>query len=164
MKARVIFALALCAGLLPLAGCSYSTDFVIVNNSGGPVEVHYRLKGGPPEGFASIGRPWLKAAREVENDDAPWQELREGAVAYDPETGTHTFVLPPWQAARVLSETGWRGHSLSDDSFPFKSLRLSGAGGVVSYEGKQAQYQFVYKNKNLYTLTYQGWGDQRDGD
>jgi hypothetical protein len=143
--------------LSALAGCSYSTDFVIVNDSGSPVEVRYTFKPRhPPE------QPAKKPLDKLE-DDTPWRTLSEGEFAYDMGSGAVTLTLGPGEALRACRHSGWRGHGdLNDDeSFDLESVRIEGANGAVQYEGRQAQYQFRWEHDQLYKLTYYGWGDKR---
>lgn len=73
-----------------------------------------------------------------------------------------TLTLGPGEALRVAAETNWRGHGDGgdDESFAIESVRVAGANGGASYEGRQAQYQFLRESVSLYRLTYYGWGDK----
>jgi hypothetical protein len=159
---------ALCGTLLALSlmahtACSYFTDFVIVNDSGSPVEVSYSFRNWRESGECCPERPAQKPLDKLDDNDVAWRELRAEEFQFDRATGTLTLTLAPSEVLRVTTQSNWRGHGdLSDDkSFAIDSVRISGANGGVLYEGMQAQYQFQRQDANLYKLTYYGWGDKR---
>jgi hypothetical protein len=152
----------LALSLLALTACSYSTDFVVVNDSGSPVEVRYTLKSRYRLDAGRIARPAKKAFDKLDDDDTPWQHVPAGEFSYDPAAGAVTLTLHPGEALLVATASNWRGHGdrIQDDFFEIESVRIAGAGGVVHYEGRQAQYQFQRQDTQLFKLTYYGWGDK----
>ncbi len=147
--------------LTALAACSYMTDFVVVNDSGSPVEVTYSFKNWRNTG-GSVERPWKTTLKQLDDANS-WQRLEPVEFSHDPVAGTVTVTLAPSEVVRVYQYPGWGGHgdSHDDELFGIGSLRITGANGTVYYEGKQAQYQFRWENDKLYKLTYYGWGDKR---
>ena len=152
----------LALSLLALAACSYSTDFVVVNDSGSPVEVRYAFKSKYRRDVCCSVRPAKKAFDKLHDDDTPWRDVPAGELSYDRAAGAVTLTLQPGEALLVARGSGWGGHGdpLGDDFFEIESVRIAGAGGVVRYEGRQAQYQFQQQDRRLYKLTYYGWGDK----
>jgi hypothetical protein len=148
--------------LSALTACSYVTDFVVVNDSGSPVEVRYVFKSRFRQDECCPHRPAKKASAKLDDEDAAWRALAPGEFSYDPAAGAVTLTLAPGEAASVFSRSGWRGHGEhgDDDSFALDSVRVAGAGGLLLYEGRQAQYQFQRQDASLYKLTYYGWGDK----
>src|SRR6266852_5210021 len=61
---------------LSTAACSYSTDFVVVNDSGQPIEVRYRIKRFPNEPSTLTARPAKIASSEITTrDKRAWRNL-----------------------------------------------------------------------------------------
>ncbi len=163
MGLRALCGSLLALSLLALSACSYSTDFVVVNDSGSPVEVHYTFKSRYRHDTCCSERPAKKPPAKLDDDDTPWRDVPAGEFSYDRAAGAVTLTLHPGEALRVAIEINWRGHGDPgrDGFFEIESLRIAGAGGVVRYEGMQAQYQFQRHGAQLYKLTYYGWGDKR---
>jgi hypothetical protein len=163
MRRRLLCGLLLAASLPVLSSCSSMTEFVIVNDSGSAVEVRYTFKGHPDRETCCPEKPAKKPLDKLDDDEARWRTLGADEFSYDPATGSVTLTLAPAEALRVDQQLNWGGHGgeREDEFFHIASVRIAGAGGVVSYEGMQAQYQFQHEDDNLYRLTYYGWGDKR---
>ena len=161
---RALCGTLLALSLTALAACSYITDFVVVNDSGSPVEVRYTFRNWREGNACCPERPAKKALDKLDDGDVRWTELRDGEFTFDSATGTLTATLLPTEALRVDEQSGWRGHGgrREDDVFSIASVSITGANGRVYYDGMQAQYQFRRENDSLYKLTYYGWGDKRD--
>jgi hypothetical protein len=158
MRHRTLRLLSLGLLLSALSACSYMTDFIVVNDSGSPVEVRYTFKAAHYS-----GPPAKKPLDKLDDDHTPWRKVPEGEFSNDPGARAITVTLGPGEALRVFEGANWRSHGDrdDDDSFALDSVRITGANGVVEYEGRQAQYQFQWKDDSLYQLTYYGWGDKR---
>ena len=154
--------LALC--VLALAACSRSTAFVIVNDSGSPVEVSYSFKGWREGDECCPTRPAKRPLGKLDDLNAEWGLLRPEDFRFDAAAGVVTVTLAPAEALLVERASNFRGHGdlHHDEFFRLSSVRITGANGTVYYEGRQAQYQFQRQDDNLYRLTYYGWGDKRD--
>ncbi|MDQ3685361.1 MAG: hypothetical protein M3430_07120 [Acidobacteriota bacterium] len=164
-KSRVVLAAFLLPATLFLSSCSYSTNFVIVNKSKSPVEVQYILnyvqRNDPSSRLSMYDMPTKKALEDLEDYDVAWRDLRYDEYRYDESTRTVTVTLPPDEVLRVARTFNYSGHSSERDGFfRIEEIRITGANGSVCYEGKQAQYQFIEQDMNLYTMTYFGWGDK----
>ncbi len=165
MRRKTFTLLSLALLLSALSACSYITEFVVVNDSGSPVEVHYTFRAGRRTDECCPDRPAKKASARLDDHDAAWLEVGAGGFSYDPAAGAVTLTLGPGEAVRVFRRSGWRGHGVpgDDESFTLDSVRVAGSNGVLRYEGRQAQYQFQRQDNNLYKLTYYGWGDKSYG-
>jgi hypothetical protein len=152
--------LALC--VLALAACSYSTEFVIVNDSGSPVEVSYSFKNWRAGGECCPTRPAKRPLAKLDDADAGWGRLRPEEFRFDAAAGVVTVTLAPAEALLVERVSGYRGDRDLDDFFRLASVSMTGAEGTVYHEGRQVQYQFQRLDDNLYRLTYYGRGDKRD--
>ena len=159
---RTLCGTLLALSLLALTACSYGTDFVVVNDSGSPVEVRYTLKSRYRRDECCSVRPMKKAFDKLGDDDTPWRDVPAGELSYDRAAGAVTLMLQPGEALLVAQGINFRGHGdrSDDEFFQLESIHIAGAGGVVRYEGRQAQYQFQQQDRQLYKLTYYGWGDK----
>ena len=165
MRHRTLRLLSLVLLLSALSACSSITDFIVVNDSGSPVEVRYTFKRGQRYEQCCSYRPAKKPLAKLGDDDVRWGEVPAQEFTYDPGAGAVTLTLGPGEALRVFEGLNWGGHGdvHNDENFAIASVRITGANGVVQYEGRQAQYQFQWHDGSLYRLTYYGWGDKRDG-
>jgi hypothetical protein len=101
---RYILLIALSLLALTAAACSYSTDFVVVNESERPIEVRYKIKGfpvGPPTFTAS---PAKKDASQLGSRDRNiWKKLEPDEYRIDAGNRTVTVVVSPREALWVTS-------------------------------------------------------------
>lgn len=137
-------ALALAAAMF-LSSCSFITDFVVVNESGSPLEVQYTYKErfAGPKCCAMGELPRRKLARDLDDDGRAWTTLQEGEYFYNSTAASVTVFLRPGEALLVTRLNDYAGPSKGDDeSFTLRSVRLTGASGTVFYEGLQAQTAF----------------------
>ena len=148
-------ALPLCLLLaLSLSGCSYRSDFVVINESGAPVEVYYALKEGRRIREWGIV-PAKKHLKELEDFDVQWRDLAEGQYLYDEKTGGVTIMLMPGEALRVANLNNYFDHGEDrDDSFNIESIRVTGAHGNVQYSGREARTQFAERRRQIFAITY----------
>jgi hypothetical protein len=151
--------LLLLPSLLLLGACSFATEFVVINESGKPVEVWYAFKAN------SVGElrrgsccfvPAKKRLGEVDDLKAEWRALARDQYRYDEEWNSVTVVPEPGEALRVEDIINYGGHGSKTDElrFDIASIRLTGARGVAQYEGAQAQMQFAKKSAQIYAIRY----------
>ena len=143
---------------LTFAACSYSTAFVIVNDSDQPIEVRYKVNRGA--GVLSSGEAPAKiAASQVANRyRTQWRSL--SPAEYQANQTDHAITLTvkvmPHEALWVTSMF----HDIGDDdpndvaSWPIDEISIAGADGGMTFTGQKARKSFVYVSRVLYTLTY----------
>ena len=140
---------------LALAGCSYSTSFVVVNESKQPVEISYKYKshsaGGP---FELHELPARVAADLLESKGGnEWQELGPSDYVLDRENRVVRVRIMPGEALRIYRFINYRGHE-DTRNYPFEEISIRGENGEVKYTGEKARSSFSEVSMSLYTLTY----------
>ena len=144
------------AFVLLLAACSYTSSFVVLNETGEPVEVSYKVVGSLSDPVQMAGVPEKTAGANLRNRDKEWQALGPGQYGVDRGARTITVRVMPHEALRVVRLTNYRGHGDTSAAAPFiiEEITLRGAGGEVRLQGDQARRGFVEESESLYTLTY----------
>ena len=150
MRRLLVFTALL--GLLSLTSCSFSSDFIVINDSPQPIEVTYRFK------FAGqITRPATVARSEVTTSRPEhWQELPADRYAVDRVWRTVKLSLLPAEALRVEwlhDYFSHDGHS-SEGALPIDELTIRGASGEIVLRGEQVRLNFVKQGSQVFTLTY----------
>jgi hypothetical protein len=139
------------------AGCSYVTDFVIVNKSDQTIQVRYKVKAesvGPP---TFEPRPAKIAASEMKTrDKKAWRNLRPDEYQVDQKTRTVTVNVAPNEALWVTSMFHYFGDSDPNDiaKWPLDEITLTGTEGEMTFTGDKTRQAFEYVSQVLYTLTY----------
>ena len=155
MLKRVLTGLTFALALL-LAACSYTTNFVVVNATGQPVELRYTVKASPRDPLEMVGQPRKTAADKLRDGDREWRLLAPGEYELDGGARAITLRLMPGEAVLVRQLTNYGGHDDTSDAeaFAVEEIRLGGAAGEVTHRGDQARRSFLRESDNLYTLTY----------
>jgi hypothetical protein len=161
---RYILFISLTLSALTFAACTYSTDFVVVNESGRPIEVRYKIKGAPAGSPTPLYDSWIAAASPLKTDasqigsrvEGRWQQLSPDRYQFDRENRTVTVVLSPLEALRVTSLYNYAGHEdfADEASWPIEEISIAGEGGGMTFAGPAARKSFTYVSGNLFTLTY----------
>jgi hypothetical protein len=153
---RVLFLLLLAAVCLLSAACSYTTDFVVINNSAQPIDVLYRIKQFPGE-FGLPDKPATIAASQLDSHGGQqWKPLASDTYHVDQSTRTATVRVMPGDALRVTATSSYGGHEDAWDAneFPIDEIIVSGGNGELRLTGPQARTTFTKVSLALYTLTY----------
>jgi hypothetical protein len=138
------------------AGCSYTTDFVVINNSAQPIDVRYRIKQFPGE-FSLPDKPATIAASQLDSHGGQqWKPLASDTYQVDQSTRNATVRVMPGDALRVIAMSNYRGHEDAWDAneFPVDEIVVSGGNGELKLTGSQARTTFTKVSLALYTLTY----------
>ena len=153
---KTIGVLVLLAVVVPLAACSYSTDFVIVNNSTEVLKVEYRVKENPYEFAPPLTPATLPAAQLGSHETSDWTALDSTQYVLDPAQRTVTVVLFPGQALLVCRMHNYSGHgdTIKAKDFPLDQITLGGDRGVLSLTGDDARTTFSNSFKQVYVLAY----------
>lgn len=156
--ARYLLLVCCLAFVLPLTACSYLTDFVVVNASDHPIEVHYTIKK-PVNPLSPSRVPLLPSIKPISQmyQEIPWRELTTSQYSFDPDKRTVVLSLMPGQALRIAQ------YNLSDRPasdaeraaiFFVEEIDIIGTSGEILIRGEQAYGSFVAESKKVYTLTY----------
>ncbi|HEX8160734.1 MAG TPA: hypothetical protein VF538_02455 [Pyrinomonadaceae bacterium] len=154
---RHVFLIALVFLALLLGGCSFATDFVVVNKSEQPIEVAYRVAESSVGPVPTVGEPLVIAASRLGakgGDD--WKELSPNQYKVDLKSRTITVVVMPNAALRLtyVRDYGWDESIQNSNYFPIKELNVTGARGGIKLTGRQVHTTFSQVSEGLYTLTY----------
>jgi hypothetical protein len=142
---------------ISLTSCSYSTDFVVLNNADYPIEVVYTVKASP------IGPPSLEiepmvvssANLEIE-DKSKWRKLPPDQFRIDQVTRTVVVHLPAHEALLITTMHHYIGDEDPNDveMFPIQEISVSGADGALRFTGDSARKAFERMSRVLYVLSY----------
>ncbi len=157
---RYVFTVLLLLCALTLAACSFSTDFVVINASGQPIEITYKIGETGVDPLAVTRRPATLPASLLSSRE--WQELPSAQYVFDREKRTVTVSLSSGAALRINQGGEWNERETGAD-FIIKELRIRGTNGEVIHKGDQVYKSFVAVPKPFYafgppttlmTLTY----------
>jgi hypothetical protein len=139
-----------------LSACSYTTNFVVLNESAQAVVVKYRIKNLHTEPLRQTGEPAKVAEASLRDRDKQWQVLKAGEYQLDDEARTVTVELKPHEALRVQQTSNYTGHDdeYSAGKFEIEEISLSGASGELKIRGAQTRRYFIEETANLYVLSY----------
>jgi hypothetical protein len=132
--------------------CSFSHEFVVVNESSQPVDVQYRVKESewrfsPPEVPATLPSSELKPREHHQ-----WIRLAENRYRIDPEYRTVSVRLLPGEA--LLIATLHNNGGLDGKGFPLDRIEVRGINGVQNFTDSQVVGAFSDVSMSLHTLNY----------
>lgn len=139
-------------GVSLLAACSFSSDFIVVNDAQQPVEVTYRFK------FAGlISRPATVPRSEVSTRRPEhWQELTTDRYEVNQVWRTVRLRLMPGEALRLASVHEYSSHESRSSlgELPIDEISIRGASGEMVFRGEQVRLNFVKQGTQVFTMTY----------
>lgn len=149
---RRFILMVLVASLALFAACSYATDFVIVNESDGPITIRYEVKNYPGP-FSPPETPGVVPASELSEDGQQWNPVQ---FELDEASRSVTTRLMPGQALRIATMNHYIGHDDPNDAqnFQIRKITVSGTRGELNLTDEQARTTFTKVARTLYTLTY----------
>ncbi|HKR11143.1 MAG TPA: hypothetical protein VJT15_03715 [Pyrinomonadaceae bacterium] len=155
---RLLLMVCLLAACVVLSGCSFTTTFVVVNESNDQIQIRYVLRK-PPNSEAQVQlveAPAIKLVAELEQE-SEWRVLPATRFTFAPETGTVMLTLMPKEALRVQRETD--GKCVEDNSqrtkwFPIEEINIIGSAGAVRLTGEQTRRSFVSGPAGMCVITY----------
>jgi hypothetical protein len=138
--------------------CSYSTAFVVVNDSDHPIEVRYKVNRDAGV-LSSTDTPAKIAASQVANRyRAQWRNLSPAEYQTSKNDRTITVIVNvmPHEALWVTTMFHYVGDEDPNDvaSWPIDEISLAGTNGGMTFTGQKARKSFSYVSRLLYTLTY----------
>jgi len=156
MPRRCLFLVALLLFAAGLSGCSYLTDFVVVNDSGAPVEVRYQIKNYPGTFSPPVAPASMSASELKSKGNQQWTTITSSRFQLDEANRTVIVQLSPQEALLVTRMHNYAGHDNPADAqeFPIQQISLSGVHGETKFVGEQARRSFTEISSALYTLTY----------
>lgn len=149
---RRLILMVLVGSLSLLAACSYLTDFVIVNESDGPITIRYEVKDFPGP-FSPPVAPGVLPASQLSEDGQQWNPVQ---YELDEASRSVTTRLMPGQALRITTIHHYSGHDDPSDAenFQIRKITVSGSRGELNLTDELARTAFSKVARTLYTLTY----------
>jgi hypothetical protein len=143
---------------LTFGACSYSTAFVVVNDSDHPIDVHYTIKRDAGVLSATDAPVKIAASQMTNHYRSQWRSLApaEYQTSQAERVITVTVKVMPHEALWVTSMFHYTGDQDPNDlaSWPIDEISISGADGGMSFTGPKARKSFTYVSRVLYTLVY----------
>ena len=162
MMRRLLLIATFCL-ILVYAGCSFSTDFIVVNASEKPLLVTYTIgsTGSNPLLETGVGTPAVLPVAEL--SEREWRPLTSNEYSFDPSSRTVTVSLPPNQGLLINRGGEWRSNREMPSGFIIERIMLVGTNGETVVEGENIFKSFVLVDKPFYnfgpptqfTLTYE---------
>jgi hypothetical protein len=149
--------LLLLSGAVFMVGCSFVTNFVVVNNCDRPIEVRYRIRNSPSNLMLVCGTPEVTTSRQLNAGDEKWEDLSVSQYQVNPENRLITVPLMPEQALRITinrSPANREAEIRQSEQFCADQIELLGAYGDIRLQGPQVFAGFSPVSKGLRILTY----------
>lgn len=139
-----------------LTGCSYLTDFAVVNQSNDTIKIRYRIKNHPGPFTTPVPPATVPTSRLNAKHNQDWRELTREAYRLDQETREVVVELGSQEALRIarLHNYERNGENTDADEFPVEEIVVTGKSGELKLVGEQVRLTFSEFSKVLYTLTY----------
>jgi hypothetical protein len=138
---------------LPLffAGCSFGTDYVIVNSSGAPLQVTYTIAPTSIDPLAAIGVniPAMLPASQL-SGRREWRKLSQTEFGFDRTTRTVTVSLPPNQGLLITRGSEFNPNHRVPERFIILEIRIDAPSGEMVLKGDAVPKAFVVEPKPFY--------------
>ena len=138
------------------AGCSYTTEFVVINESGNPIEVRYRLKDFPGP-FAPRIAPATMTTGQLRAGDQLWSQLSAAQFRLEPDERRVVVRVMPNQSLRVerMHRAGMQVDETDEAKvFSIEEMIILGANNEIKLQGEQVRKSFVPESKRVYALIF----------
>jgi hypothetical protein len=122
------------------------TAFVVINESGQPIEVRYKVEKVTLGPLNVAGIPVIVEASELTGKGGQdWKPLTSSQLQVDNERSTVTVQVPPGGALRVANLNEYGGHKdpAEANHFPIEEIEVTGSNGRVVVTGPQTR--LVYR-------------------
>jgi hypothetical protein len=157
MRRLLIFSTLILASFY--AGCSYRTDYVVVNSSRAPVQVTYTIAPTTIDPLAGVVPSMLPT---TELNGREWRKLSATEYVFDRANRTVTISLPPNQGLLITRGGDYNPNPPVAEKFVIEEIRIAGANGEMILKGNAVSKAFVVVSKPFYrfgpptllTLTY----------
>jgi hypothetical protein len=153
---RIVTISTLLAAVFLLTSCSYTTDFVVINESDHPAEIRYKVKDFPGPFGPPVTPATITASQLNTHGAQQWKILTSDQYQLDQGNRTVTVRLEQDEALRVARMHKYGGRQDPQDAkdFPIEEIAITGEVGEIPLKGQQARIAFSNVSRALYTLTY----------
>jgi hypothetical protein len=152
-RAMIIAALAF---ITLLSACSFTTDFVVINETSQPLEVRYKLNNSSAP-FRPHVIPSVMPMSELFDKGRRWVELSSSQYALNSEQRTITVVVLPNQSLRIdLVERAGATLFGEEDLAPISvdEMTMHGVRGDKKYVGEEVRRAFKKESSQVYAFRY----------
>lgn len=142
---------------ITLTSCSYSTDFVVFNDTDNQIEVVYRVKPSPLGAPSLEIEPMVVSAANLEvRDISKWTKLAPDRFRIDQVNRTVTVRVLAHEGLWITSMHHYIGDEDPNDvtNFPIQEVSVAGADGEMRFTGDKARKAFERRSRVLYVLSY----------
>jgi hypothetical protein len=131
-------------------GCSFSTDYVVVNSSSAPVQVVYTIAptGIDPLVATGVRIPAMLPTSALTGRE--WRKLSAAEFSFDRVNRTVTVSLPPNQGLLITRGGDYDPAPSSSTNFIITEIRIAGSNGEMILKGDAVQKAFVVVPKPFY--------------
>lgn len=136
-KKILLLCLVVCSTLI-LSGCSFSADFVVINNSADFIDVKYEINESLPPKFA-------KSEEFNNSNGTEWRELSQDRYKIDEQKRIVEVKLAPNEALRVESVDAYGIKTNPYGELSIKTLKIAGKNGSIELNGNQVFEHFEPK-------------------
>jgi hypothetical protein len=153
---RHIFLILLIIFAFVFTACSYSVEFVVINESDSPIEVRCKIVNlpGNPDPIGVVGPLSLANASQLRSGDREWRRLSDSEYRADIESRSVTARVLPGEALLVKRFHDSSMQNGEPTEFPIEEIVITGRNGEIKLQGKQTSKAFKSETERLYTLTY----------
>ena len=138
-------------------GCSYSTDFVAVNQTDTAIFVVYKFKTFENQMAKFEIEPRVAAGSELSSrHKTKWERLSADRYEVDQANRIVRVSLHAHEVLWVTTMSHYIGDENPHDvtSFPVQEISMNGPAGEMKFTGDKARKAFEYQSATLYTLAY----------
>jgi hypothetical protein len=126
------------------AGCSFPTDYVIVNSSGAPVQVTYTIAPTNIDPLAATGVniPAMLPVSQL-SGNREWRKLSATEFVFDRATRIVTVSVPPNQGLLINRGGTYQSTRPIVEKFIIEEIRIAGPKGEMILKGDAVRKAFV---------------------
>jgi hypothetical protein len=143
-------------------GCSYSTDYVIVNSSNARAQVTYTIAPTTIDPLVATGVDIPAMLPVSQLNGREWRKLSATEFVFDRVNRTVTVSLPPNQGLLIKRGGNYNPNPPVAEKFIIEEIRIAGSNGEITFKGDAVKKAFVVVPKPFYrfgpptllTLTY----------
>jgi hypothetical protein len=131
-------------------GCSFSTDYVIVNSSSATVQVIYTIAPTSIDPLVATGVniPAMLPVSELSGRE--WRKLSAAEFSFDRPNRVVTVLLPPNQGLLIARGGDYNPNPSTAMNFIIKEIRIVAPNGEMILKGDAVHKAFVVVPKPFY--------------
>jgi hypothetical protein len=133
-------------------GCSFSTDYVIVNASNAPAQVTYIIAPTSIDPLLATGINLPAMLPVAELSGREWRKLSPTEFVLDRVTRTVNVTLPPNQALLINQGGTYQATPPVAEKFIIEEIRIVGPNGQIVWKGDAVKKAFLVVPKPFYSF------------